>query len=549
MYYRMTIAGVERDLPICKVTDDLYIGAFVIFGDVELTERAAAALLENGIYPDANPDIPGDNMFYHRNDGEVDFYFAANDSITDTCMQTVTFTGEGRPYLLNPWDGTVEPIAEYTAVEGGVVVDVDLVPGEQMLLAVAPHGWCGTEILPAVTTDAQAAAYEGNNVVIHTAEAGTYTVELSDGFVRQVYVPAAEEAFSPQTWNLVVHQWLPVNPERPNQNPYDKQIVDSAVYTLSGNDLKPWYEIDEENLLHAAGVGEYTTTIHLEKGWAEGQGAILSFTDASDCMEVIVNGENVTVNQLNSTVDIGPKLVAGENTIVVKVSSTMGNYMYAKAGSGMTKEQNTFKFGILGESRITPYIRTTVYDPEAIVTVNLNGEAAAAIDAEELTYSVTAENVVGLATATLSFEVSGLADPVVVPAEGWYIITQSNENGVVHAVLGNNAGVTSEEAVAIASLTAKVEGVGTASVILNEATLSSYVGSGEAFNDVALGTAKVETAITYSVYDVNQDGTVNQLDITRAQRFYGHADDLADVNDDGEVNIDDLILILNNYSK
>lgn len=46
MFHRMTIAGVERDLPICKVTDDLYIGAFVIFGDVELTGACAKALLE-----------------------------------------------------------------------------------------------------------------------------------------------------------------------------------------------------------------------------------------------------------------------------------------------------------------------------------------------------------------------------------------------------------------------------------------------------------------------------------------------------------------------
>ena len=46
MHYTMTIAGVKRDLPICKVTDDLYIGAFVIFGDVELTVKTAAALLE-----------------------------------------------------------------------------------------------------------------------------------------------------------------------------------------------------------------------------------------------------------------------------------------------------------------------------------------------------------------------------------------------------------------------------------------------------------------------------------------------------------------------
>ena len=46
MHHTMTIAGVKRDLPICKVNDDLYIGAFVIFGDVELTVESARALLE-----------------------------------------------------------------------------------------------------------------------------------------------------------------------------------------------------------------------------------------------------------------------------------------------------------------------------------------------------------------------------------------------------------------------------------------------------------------------------------------------------------------------
>ncbi len=46
LYHTMEIAGLKRDLPICKVSDDLYIGAFVIFGDVELTEHCAAALLK-----------------------------------------------------------------------------------------------------------------------------------------------------------------------------------------------------------------------------------------------------------------------------------------------------------------------------------------------------------------------------------------------------------------------------------------------------------------------------------------------------------------------
>lgn len=46
MTYEMDIAGLKRDLPLCKVTDDLYIGAFVIFGDVELTVHCAAELLK-----------------------------------------------------------------------------------------------------------------------------------------------------------------------------------------------------------------------------------------------------------------------------------------------------------------------------------------------------------------------------------------------------------------------------------------------------------------------------------------------------------------------
>ena len=44
--HAMNIAGVNRELPICRVTDDLYIGAFVIFGDCELTTACAKALLE-----------------------------------------------------------------------------------------------------------------------------------------------------------------------------------------------------------------------------------------------------------------------------------------------------------------------------------------------------------------------------------------------------------------------------------------------------------------------------------------------------------------------
>ena len=46
MFYEMTIAGCKRQLPLCKLNDELMIGAFVIFGDAELTVACARDLLE-----------------------------------------------------------------------------------------------------------------------------------------------------------------------------------------------------------------------------------------------------------------------------------------------------------------------------------------------------------------------------------------------------------------------------------------------------------------------------------------------------------------------
>ena len=46
MKYTMNIAGLQRDLPLCPVSDTLYIAGFVIFGDCELTEACAAELLK-----------------------------------------------------------------------------------------------------------------------------------------------------------------------------------------------------------------------------------------------------------------------------------------------------------------------------------------------------------------------------------------------------------------------------------------------------------------------------------------------------------------------
>lgn len=44
--YTLHVAGLTRELPVCKISDDLSIAAFIMFGDVELTIECARALLE-----------------------------------------------------------------------------------------------------------------------------------------------------------------------------------------------------------------------------------------------------------------------------------------------------------------------------------------------------------------------------------------------------------------------------------------------------------------------------------------------------------------------
>lgn len=46
MKYTMKIAGLTRDLPLCPVNDELYIAAFICFGDAEISEACAREMLK-----------------------------------------------------------------------------------------------------------------------------------------------------------------------------------------------------------------------------------------------------------------------------------------------------------------------------------------------------------------------------------------------------------------------------------------------------------------------------------------------------------------------
>lgn len=45
-YYKMTIAGITRELPMCAISDKLDIAGFIMFSDVEITVASARKLLK-----------------------------------------------------------------------------------------------------------------------------------------------------------------------------------------------------------------------------------------------------------------------------------------------------------------------------------------------------------------------------------------------------------------------------------------------------------------------------------------------------------------------
>ena len=106
MTYEIDIAGLKRELTLCKVSDELYIGAFVMFGDVGVTVHAAAELLKRApeydyiIAPEAK-SIP---LLYEmaRQSGAEKYFLARKgpknymSGVFEVTVNSITTKGEQR---------------------------------------------------------------------------------------------------------------------------------------------------------------------------------------------------------------------------------------------------------------------------------------------------------------------------------------------------------------------------------------------------------------------------------------------------------------------
>lgn len=355
-------------------------------GNVRQVEDYAdvpAALAALGVTADAQYNAPTDILARHQVDETGDYYYLYNYNkmLAEDANATlatagtgypginkemafsekeveVTLKGEGRPYLLDGWTGEITPIASYQLNNGSVTLNLQFGEDEAKLIALLTDEEAKANgITPCVNSvtaldsSAQAVYTAEGELALQASENGKYTATLSNGAQCTASVDGLQQDFAIDAWDLQISAIEPGEGSIYFRDSVWNQLEPTTVTSLAG-----WSTIDPD-WKNVAGIGRYTATFTLDKGWEQGFGATIALGEVEDTYTVEVNGKQLPfTNQINTTLDIGPYVRQGENTIVVTVASTLYNQFKAHGGmmSSMPLKQNGL-LGVNGVVRVTPY--------------------------------------------------------------------------------------------------------------------------------------------------------------------------------------------------
>lgn len=340
------------------------------------------ALLWAGVRAAAAHSTPSDAILdVRRHAGGVDYYYLFNQSAATT-YQTLTLTGEGSPYHLDTWTGQVTPIAGHTAGRGTVTLPVRLAGHDAMVIAV---------------TARRDATFHG------PATPHTPIPEAGQGI-------AAPQPVRLTDWSLTVDSWTP----GPSGLPGDTAHTTVGPVTVTANPdrtLPAWSQLGDA-LADLSGVGTYTTRVRLGPDWSPVHTAYLDLGTVVDTVKVNINGRDLPpVNPMDlGRVDVSTYLRPGDNTITVRVASTLRNAVRVAPGTGAAS-QPRMDYGLLGPVTITPHAAANTQlltveptqrllplasggytEAEMLVTNNSNRAAQVSIDAAGPT-GITASEV------------------------------------------------------------------------------------------------------------------------------------------------------------
>lgn len=360
---------------------------------VDSPADAMEALQELGVYPRVQFTEPTDTILtISRDDAEngiyytfaYNFKFQINEGDPAT-TEVLSIEGEGQPYFIDDWTGEVTKAGEFEIRDGRTYVEVSLLPGEAVLMAIDMEE---TPAAHAISTTADEAYIEDGVGMIRATASGEYETVLDNGetVTTTIEVP---EAISLPIWDITIEDWNEgdkvVNTEEKFGHTTTEVYYTTKKTELSfpQSELVAWKDLpateeqlatlttasgDAPSMAQVSGIGTYTTTFTLPEGWTDANGAYLQIGSTNgSIVQVFVNGEKAPgVDTRTLRTDISDLLVEGENTIEVKLATTLTNRMierdYQNNDSRWTEEFPTVQdYGMTGEVSIVPYTVAQVF--------------------------------------------------------------------------------------------------------------------------------------------------------------------------------------------
>jgi len=365
----------------------------------------------------------------------------------------------------------------------------------------------------------------------------------------------------------------------------DKILWDNILKQTMPQDRFVWGFANDDT--HSLGATGFTWNVMLMPELTQAQTRIAMETGAFYAVSRIDRREGIDARNLTLTTPSITNIVVEANTITI----TGTNYDVIEWISGVDATTGMINVIATGESIDVSnytdivennYVRAHLKSQTGIAYTQpfgVNGPTPAIVAlsgvtdivvGNDATYTVSVGDVGKLATVTLQFEVdgayfsgksfTGLNGFEVLGGVEWTSTIDDVWRGRV-ILVNFNGSISSNDALDIFEmvLTSNSNLLGTTEVRLVDVALSGYDDANAAgYIDSQITNGSVQTLIGqyFSRYDVNRDGVVNQLDLTTAQLFFmakeGDANwnvaKVADVNGDGYVDIEDLMLILKNIT-
>lgn len=383
-------ASSEEDAAITDLMNQLSNMENVV--SVDTAEELPDALAALHISPAASYSMKGIEASL-REDESGRYYKFYNGS-GEYAEFTATLKGEGVPFKLNTWDGTIEPLADYIVTEEGITVNLSVEADDMLIIAVAPSNGelasaAGLKTDESITSieeikeetantgggsffNSQEEAsdntiksvegkYVDNKLVLRSTESKEYKVTTTNDSYT-ITTPETKKGSELYNWTLTLNSFGPdeeVNGTDPTVSKVTTVEIDNVAAGTAWAQLPTNYaeEFGVTNMNAISGTGVYKTTVTMPDDWdAATDGAYLALTYCENDMlaSVTVNGTSITdLNALRDYVDLGHLLNAGENEITVQIDTTLVNRGQYEGGQAKNPMDQRVPDGLMSAELVT----------------------------------------------------------------------------------------------------------------------------------------------------------------------------------------------------